>query len=58
MTFVFQSGRKRRVMHIMRFTPTGIGTFEALCGISLSFNRSCNLPLGRKTCKRCRRLAA
>lgn len=55
MRYVYESGRKRRVMHIERFTFTGDETMRALCGIPIAFDRSINAPfgLGRTICKRC-----
>jgi hypothetical protein len=52
--FIWQhgAGNRRRVMHLASFNRLG-GFAGALCGISLTFDRSCNLPLGKRTCKRC-----
>jgi hypothetical protein len=50
--FIWQHGKKRRVMHLAGYDR--LGRFAgALCGIGHIFDRSCNLPLGRRTCKRC-----
>jgi hypothetical protein len=50
--FIWQVNRPRRVMHLAGYDR--LGKFAgALCGIRHQFNRSCNLPLGRRTCKRC-----
>jgi hypothetical protein len=50
--YIWQSGASRRKMHLAGYDR--LGRFAgALCGIQHDFNRSCNLPLGRKTCKRC-----
>jgi len=53
--FIWQHGKKRRVMHLAAFDR--LGRFAgALCGINHVFDRCCNLPLGRRTCKRCRKV--
>jgi hypothetical protein len=45
-------GNKRRVNHLAGYDK--LGRFSgALCGSTLDFDTSCNLPLGRRTCKRC-----
>jgi len=50
--FIWETGHKRRKMHLASYDR--LGRFAgALCGIQHVFNRSCNLPLGRPTCKRC-----
>lgn len=50
--FIWQSGYKRRKLHLAAFDR--LGHFAgALCDIRLPFDRSCNVPFGRKTCKRC-----
>lgn len=47
-------GNKRRVNHLAEYDR--LGRFAgALCGIALDFDTGCNLPLGRRTCKRCNR---
>lgn len=47
-------GNKRRVNHLAGFNV--LGKFAgALCGSQLDFDTSSNLPLGRRTCKRCAR---
>lgn len=57
MSYVFEAGKsQRRVMHLERYTVTGEQTFTALCGIAHRFNRSINVPLGRRTCRSCLRL--
>jgi hypothetical protein len=54
MRYLYEAGKKRRKMHLCAFDPfTGQPDFSALCGIDLPFNRTCNLPLGRKVCVRC-----
>ena len=55
LNYIWQSGKKRRVMHIAKFTQTGQMLMEALCSIRLPFDRSINAPwaLGRKVCKQC-----
>lgn len=53
--FLWESGRRRRKMHLASYDR--LGRFAgALCGIDHAFNRSCNLPLGKRTCKRCLRI--
>jgi hypothetical protein len=52
--FIWKRGRGngRRVNHLAGFDR--LGNFAgALCGSRLDFDTSCNLPLGRRTCKRC-----
>lgn len=50
--FIYERGKPRRKMHLSGFDR--LGRFSgALCGSPLPFNTSCNLPLGRPTCKRC-----
>lgn len=50
--YIWERGRKRRVMHLAGFDR--LGRFAgAICGIQHPFNGSCNVPLGRRTCKRC-----
>lgn len=51
--FVYERGKRRRVMHLAAFDRLGRYA-GVLCGSALPFNSSCNLPLGRRTCKRCR----
>jgi len=47
------AGAGRRVVHIASFDR--LGRFAgALCGIAIAFDTSCNLPLGRPVCERCR----
>ena len=55
MRYIYEAGKRRRVMHIQRHTATGEMTNEAICGIKHNFNRSINAPfgLGRKICKKC-----
>jgi hypothetical protein len=59
MQYIYQRGRgaERRVMHLSMFDPrTGSPSMNPLCGESrVTFNTSCNLPLGRPTCKLCLR---
>jgi hypothetical protein len=50
--YIWQSHKPRRVMHLASFDRLG-RVCGALCGIAHIFDRSCNLPLGRRTCKRC-----
>lgn len=48
------AGNRRRVNHLSGFDR--LGRFAgALCGSKLDFDTSCNLPLGRRTCKLCHR---
>jgi hypothetical protein len=60
MRYIWESGKVRRTMHIMRFNIIGEMTMQALCGIRHPFDRSINAPwgLGRHICKRCAALAA
>lgn len=55
MRYIWQSGKRGRVMHIERTNQVGNPTGTALCGIGHRFNRSINAPfaLGRKVCKNC-----
>jgi hypothetical protein len=47
-------GGKRRKLHLCGYDLwTGAPTMAALCGVTLSFDTSCNLPLGRPVCRRC-----
>lgn len=50
--FIYERGKPRRKMHLAGFDR--LGRFAgALCDSPIPFNTSCNLPLGRVTCKRC-----
>lgn len=52
--FIWEHGHKRRKMHLAGFNR--LGQFDgALCRIPLPFDRSCNLPLGKGVCKRCKK---
>ena len=55
MRYIWEVGKNRRVMHIMKFSPSGEMLMKAICGIQHKFNRSINAPfgLGQKVCKRC-----
>ena len=55
MKYLYEAGKDRRVMHIMKFNKVGEPFFKALCNIKLNFNRSINAPfgLGRKICRNC-----
>lgn len=54
MRYLYQRGKRRRVMHLCGYDPrTGEPTMRALCGYRLPFDTTCNLPLGRPTCKLC-----
>jgi len=55
MRLIYEASKPDRVMHIQKFTQTGEGLFESLCAIKLAFNRTINLPLGRKICKNCKK---
>ena len=58
MRFIYERGAtRRRVMHIARHSITGEIQMKALCGIDHYFNTTCNLPLGKKICKRCWKIA-
>jgi hypothetical protein len=58
MRYIFERGKRRRVMHIQRTSIAGLPTNEALCGIDHSFNTTVNAPwsFGRKVCARCRKI--
>ena len=55
--YIFEGGKHRRVMHIMKTTNTGEYLSEAICGIKHNFNRTINAPwgLGRKICENCKK---
>jgi len=55
MRYIWESGKKRSVMHIAKYTKTGEMLFEAVCGIKQEFNRSINAPFtfGKRVCKNC-----
>jgi len=56
--FLYKRGRgaRRRVMHLTPFDPrTGKPTMFPLCPTRLPFDTTCNLPLGQRICKRCRK---
>lgn len=59
MRYIFECGKPRRVMHIQKFTVSGHPLMESLCGISLNFDRTINVPfgLGRSICKNCKKEA-
>lgn len=57
--YVFEAGKSaRRVMHLQRFTATGVGLAASLCNAPHNFNRAINVPLAKPICKRCLRIAA
>lgn len=60
--FLYQRGRgaRRRVMHLTGFdSRTGEPTMTPQCGDRrLRFDTTCNLPLARPVCKRCREAAS
>ena len=56
MAYLYERGKRRRVMHLEAHTIIGRGMFTALCRIPLPFNTTANVPLGRKTCKNCLRV--
>lgn len=47
-------GAKRRVVHLATFNRHG-EIAGAWCRSRVPFDTSCNLPLGLKVCKRCRK---
>ena len=51
--YLFETGKPRRVMHIAKVGLFGKILFEAYCKINHGFNRTINVPLGRKTCRNC-----
>ena len=56
MRYIWESGVKRRVMHIGQYDRLGNFRLQAICGRSkVAFNRSINAPfkLGKPVCKRC-----
>ena len=55
MRYIWETGKKRRKMHVAKHTITGEMLFESLCDIGHNFNRSINAPfsLGRGVCKNC-----
>lgn len=57
--YIYVAGKKHRVMHIQKFSYTGVGLMRALCGINLPFDRTINAPfaLGRKVCVNCIKVA-
>ncbi len=59
MRYIYERGKRKRVMHIQKFTQTGEMLMESLCGIDLSFNKTINAPfkLGRPVCKNCKKIS-
>lgn len=55
MRYIYERGKRRRVMHIATFTTIGQMLLIAQCGTPLDFDTSVNVPLGRRICKNCRR---
>lgn len=58
MQYLFKRGEgsTKRVMHIERTTSTGEHSMQPLCGnYRVTYDTTCNLPLGRPTCKECLR---
>lgn len=52
-------GARRRVMHLCGYDPrTGKPTMVPLCGSTYGFDTTCNLPLGQRVCKTCRKGSA
>ncbi len=47
-------GAATRVMHLPEFNRRG-EVIGAACKTTIALNTSCNLPLGRPVCKKCRR---
>lgn len=59
MRYLYQRGKRRRVMHLCGYDPrSGEPTMQPLCGIRLALDTTINVPLGRRTCKNCRREAS
>ena len=58
--YIWETGKRRRVMHIQAHTRAGQPLMAALCGIGHRFNRTINAPwgLGRRICKNCRKETA
>lgn len=59
MRYLYERGQgsKKRVMHLCGYDQrTGEPTMEPICGRvnGVRFNTTCNFPLGRPVCKRCR----
>lgn len=61
MRYLYRRGKgaRDRVMHLCGYDQrTGEPTMIPLCGYPQRFDTTCNLPLGGRTCKRCRKAAA
>lgn len=58
MRYLYKRGRGalRRVVHLCRCDELGEPTMEPICGRGggLLFDTTCNVPWGRRLCKRCR----
>lgn len=60
MTYLYRRGpgAKRRVMHLaVHDQASGEPTTRPFCGRGKGYDTTCNVPLGRPTCKRCMRKA-
>jgi len=53
--FIYEGGKRKRVMHIQATNNAGQSEMKAICGIDHNFNRTINVPLGRKICSNCKR---
>lgn len=56
MRYLYKRGKgaRRRVMHLCGYDPTsGQPSMKALCGSKLALDTTCNLPLGKRRCKKC-----
>lgn len=58
MIFLYRRGRgvKRRVTHLAMYDKFGEIT-GPWCGSSVQLDTSCNLPLGLRVCKHCKKAA-
>ena len=55
MRYIYERGKRRRVMHIARYDSLGHLLMSSFCWSPLPFDTTVNVPLGRKTCKNCLR---
>jgi hypothetical protein len=56
MRYLYRRGRgaRKRVMHLCGHDPlTGDPTMIPLCGLPQDFDTTINVPLGKRTCRRC-----
>lgn len=51
--YLYETDKPGRVMHLAKVALFGEILFEAYCEINHDFNRTINVPLGRRTCKNC-----